>query len=274
MAFNAGLDIELPARRLRRAPGRGGRSAASSRWRRSTRSCGASSPRRSASASSRGPTSTRAPSSCRRRPPSRWPARWRARRWWCSRTTASCRSIPRGASASPLIGPTADDPLALLCGYSFPVHLILNDAGETAAQVVTPAGRVREGVRRRTGRLRPGLLHHRGAQVRLAGVPGRRREEHVARADLAGLAADGSHPRGGGLRPGGGRRGRVRRRPGGPVPDRHRGRGLRRRFARPARACSSSSSRRWSRPGSRWWSCSRAAARTTWAGWRTRSRRS
>jgi beta-glucosidase len=37
-----------------------------------------------------------------------------------------------------LVGPTADDPLALLCGYSFPVHLILNDAGETAAQVVTP----------------------------------------------------------------------------------------------------------------------------------------
>jgi beta-glucosidase len=37
-----------------------------------------------------------------------------------------------------VIGPTADDPLALLCGYSFPVHLILNDAGETAAQVVTP----------------------------------------------------------------------------------------------------------------------------------------
>jgi beta-glucosidase-like glycosyl hydrolase len=37
-----------------------------------------------------------------------------------------------------LIGPTADDPLAPLCGYSFPVHLILNDAGEAAAQVVTP----------------------------------------------------------------------------------------------------------------------------------------
>jgi beta-glucosidase-like glycosyl hydrolase len=37
-----------------------------------------------------------------------------------------------------VIGPTASDPLALLCGYSFPVHLILNDAGETAAQVVTP----------------------------------------------------------------------------------------------------------------------------------------
>jgi beta-glucosidase len=37
-----------------------------------------------------------------------------------------------------VIGPAADDPLALLCGYSFPVHLILNDAGETASQVVTP----------------------------------------------------------------------------------------------------------------------------------------
>jgi beta-glucosidase-like glycosyl hydrolase len=37
-----------------------------------------------------------------------------------------------------LLGPTADDPLALLCGYSFPVHLILNDAGESASQVVTP----------------------------------------------------------------------------------------------------------------------------------------
>ncbi len=37
-----------------------------------------------------------------------------------------------------VIGPTADDPMALLCGYSFPVHLILNDAGEAAAQVVTP----------------------------------------------------------------------------------------------------------------------------------------
>jgi beta-glucosidase len=36
-----------------------------------------------------------------------------------------------------LIGPAADDPMALLCGYSFPVHLILNDAGESASQVVT-----------------------------------------------------------------------------------------------------------------------------------------
>jgi beta-glucosidase len=37
-----------------------------------------------------------------------------------------------------MIGPTADDPLALLGDYSFPVHLILSDANESAAQVVTP----------------------------------------------------------------------------------------------------------------------------------------
>jgi beta-glucosidase-like glycosyl hydrolase len=45
---------------------------------------------------------------------------------------------PQKGQRVALIGPTADDPLALLCGYSFPVHLILNDAGESAAQVVTP----------------------------------------------------------------------------------------------------------------------------------------
>ena len=45
---------------------------------------------------------------------------------------------PKRGQRIAVIGPTADDPLALLCGYSFPVHLILNDAGETAAQVVTP----------------------------------------------------------------------------------------------------------------------------------------
>ena len=43
-----------------------------------------------------------------------------------------------GGQRVALIGPCADDPMALLCGYSFPVHLILNDAGESASQVVTP----------------------------------------------------------------------------------------------------------------------------------------
>lgn len=37
-----------------------------------------------------------------------------------------------------VIGPTADDPLALLSGYSFPVHLIISDMLDQAAQVITP----------------------------------------------------------------------------------------------------------------------------------------
>jgi beta-glucosidase len=44
----------------------------------------------------------------------------------------------RGSQRIAVIGPTADDPLALLCGYSFPVHLIVSEAGESANQVVTP----------------------------------------------------------------------------------------------------------------------------------------
>jgi beta-glucosidase-like glycosyl hydrolase len=45
---------------------------------------------------------------------------------------------PQKGQRIALVGPTADDPLALLCGYSFPVHLILSEAGEPASQVVTP----------------------------------------------------------------------------------------------------------------------------------------
>jgi beta-glucosidase len=37
-----------------------------------------------------------------------------------------------------VIGPTADDPLAMLCGYSFPVHLIISGKDAAAAGVVTP----------------------------------------------------------------------------------------------------------------------------------------
>jgi beta-glucosidase-like glycosyl hydrolase len=37
-----------------------------------------------------------------------------------------------------LIGPTAADPMALLSGYSFPVHLIINDMTEEADDIVTP----------------------------------------------------------------------------------------------------------------------------------------
>jgi beta-glucosidase len=45
---------------------------------------------------------------------------------------------PRAGRRIAVIGPTADDPLALLGGYSFPVHLILNDQTEGTAQIVTP----------------------------------------------------------------------------------------------------------------------------------------
>lgn len=37
-----------------------------------------------------------------------------------------------------VIGPTADDPLALLAGYSFPVHLILSEIEESTKHIVTP----------------------------------------------------------------------------------------------------------------------------------------
>ncbi|THC31187.1 beta-glucosidase [Enterobacter sp. AD2-3] len=37
-----------------------------------------------------------------------------------------------------VVGPTADDPLALLSGYSFPVHLIISDMVEETSQVTTP----------------------------------------------------------------------------------------------------------------------------------------
>ncbi|QCT21083.1 beta-glucosidase [Jejubacter calystegiae] len=50
------------------------------------------------------------------------------------------RNRPRIA----VIGPTADDPLALLSGYSFPVHLIISDWLDQAPQVTTPLQALRE----------------------------------------------------------------------------------------------------------------------------------
>ncbi|MBX3618876.1 MAG: glycoside hydrolase family 3 C-terminal domain-containing protein [Rhizobacter sp.] len=43
-----------------------------------------------------------------------------------------------------VIGPTADDPLALLGGYSFPAHFILHDKSEGTGQVVTPLQALRQ----------------------------------------------------------------------------------------------------------------------------------
>lgn len=43
-----------------------------------------------------------------------------------------------------VIGPTADDPLALLGGYSFPAHFILHDKAEGTGQVITPLQALRQ----------------------------------------------------------------------------------------------------------------------------------
>lgn len=50
----------------------------------------------------------------------------------------------KGQPRVAVIGPTADDPLALLSGYSFPVHLIISDMLEQTSQVTTPLAALRE----------------------------------------------------------------------------------------------------------------------------------
>lgn len=49
-----------------------------------------------------------------------------------------------GAPRVAVVGPTADDPLALLSGYSFPVHLIISDMLEETTQVTTPLAALRQ----------------------------------------------------------------------------------------------------------------------------------
>jgi beta-glucosidase-like glycosyl hydrolase len=49
---------------------------------------------------------------------------------------------PASVGSIAVIGPTADDPLALLGGYSFPVHLILSNLNENAA-AITPLAALR-----------------------------------------------------------------------------------------------------------------------------------
>ena len=51
--------------------------------------------------------------------------------------------VPGQAARIAVIGPTADDPLALLGGYSFPVHLILSNLQETTATSLTPLAALR-----------------------------------------------------------------------------------------------------------------------------------
>lgn len=45
---------------------------------------------------------------------------------------------PNAGQKIAVIGPTADDPLALLSGYSFPVHLIISEMDAQTEQVTTP----------------------------------------------------------------------------------------------------------------------------------------
>ncbi len=67
-----------------------------------------------------------------------------------------------------VIGPTADDPLALLSGYSFPVHLIISDMQDSASQVVTPLQALQERVSSQNLRYAKGchIIEH-----RVAGAP-------------------------------------------------------------------------------------------------------
>ncbi|MBV9275038.1 MAG: glycoside hydrolase family 3 C-terminal domain-containing protein, partial [Verrucomicrobia bacterium] len=51
---------------------------------------------------------------------------------------------PRQSKRIAVIGPTAADPMALLSGYSFPVHLIINDILEQEEDIVTPLTAFRE----------------------------------------------------------------------------------------------------------------------------------
>ncbi|MEJ8814127.1 glycoside hydrolase family 3 N-terminal domain-containing protein [Variovorax ureilyticus] len=45
---------------------------------------------------------------------------------------------PAGTPRIAVIGPTADDPLAMLSGYSYPAHVVLHDQVEDTRHVVTP----------------------------------------------------------------------------------------------------------------------------------------
>lgn len=74
----------------------------------------------------------------------------------------------RGPLRVAVIGPTADDPLALLSGYSFPVHLIISDMLEQTSQVTTPL----EALREQLGR--DNVSYAKGCHIiekRMAGAP-------------------------------------------------------------------------------------------------------
>ncbi len=85
-----------------------------------------------------------------------------------------------------VVGPTADDPLALLSGYSFPVHLIISDMVEETSQVTTPRAALAPGAGRAQCPLCERVPHHRKTDGGCAGLPGRQRRQTDAA--VAGFA--------------------------------------------------------------------------------------
>ncbi len=67
--------------------------------------------------------------------------------------------VPTRAMKLAVLGPTADDPLAQLCGYSFPVHLILSEIKESTSDIVTPLA----GLQRAFGKDQ--ILYAKGAEI-------------------------------------------------------------------------------------------------------------
>jgi len=67
--------------------------------------------------------------------------------------------IPTKDKKLAVIGPVADDPMALLCGYSFPVHLIINKVTERESDIITPLA----GLRRVFGQEQ--VLYEQGVQI-------------------------------------------------------------------------------------------------------------
>jgi beta-glucosidase len=112
---------------------------------------------------------------------------------------------PGGQARLAVIGPTADDPLALLGGYSFPAHFILADRNEGTGQITTPlqairqlfgADRVRHAQgchileeRRRGSPVFPGDVDH-GAGLGQRDSPVSRRTDLIAEAAATARAAD------------------------------------------------------------------------------------
>lgn len=67
--------------------------------------------------------------------------------------------VPTKDKKLAVIGPVADDPMALLCGYSFPVHLIINKVTERESDIITPLA----GLRRVFGQEQ--VLYEQGVQI-------------------------------------------------------------------------------------------------------------